>query len=226
MARPRAPESSITSDFDSRIAAGVEDFPRDHVLNGAHYFTPSASALVGHRLHQTSGCALGNWEARPLLFTRHDPRPGRPARASAAPIRGRSPVGAPRRPARRARRRPAAPSPRRPRRAWRRPPRRRGRPRRPHERGDPRRQVRPGFAGTEVRHPDGERLSLQLGGQQQRREIGRDALGHAGTTLLLPLDLLPVGADLALRWRRRRRRRRGGGGAPACRARRAPPRPG
>ena len=42
--------------LDGRVATGVEDLAPDHVLNGAHEFSPSASSLMGHPVIQTSGC--------------------------------------------------------------------------------------------------------------------------------------------------------------------------
>ena len=213
--------------LDGRIAAGVEDFPPDHVLNGAHYVTPSASALVGHRPTRLVGASLGNWEARrsPLHAPRR--RPGRPGRASAAPVRGRCPAGAPGRPRRRARRRPAARSPRRRRPGWRRPPPAAGSTSRPHERGDPsppgptRRRRGP---GSGIPTESAFRCNLV-----DSRRAGRSA-GMPSVTLARPFSSLLISSQLATHlvcaWRRRRRRRRGGAGAPACRARRGPRRPG
>ena len=110
--------------LDGRVAAGVEDLAPDHVLNGAHDISPSASPLVGHRgttlavAHLVFGDALGGRRCRrgatargraaPVPRRRRAVGPGWPRRRAARP-----PAPACRRRRRPAGRRPAARCPRR-----------------------------------------------------------------------------------------------------------------
>ena len=83
--------------FHGRVATRVEHLAPDHVLNGAHEFSPSASSLNGHRCKRLAVCPAGFGDAlRPERWRRAGATHARAARA-----RHRSPAVGPGLPPRR-----------------------------------------------------------------------------------------------------------------------------